>query len=272
RHHHRSGEMICRSERPIHAAVGFEALELHVAFEGGKPEDARLTVFVLHGLEKADLARDDRSARGEAWRPRFDAPEFASPAPGARLEIVDGDLPAVSGPLCLDCRYGSSRKAELGREGSTAHLDRADGINRQLDRIFPRHRIRPVRAVEHEGTLIAARTADVEQPVRSSYDARNQRQRVLKTLARYRRRLHDAGGESLDVSGDWAPVDGLRAGCHIDFLVKRLEIEPQCDIGWLVRPRHDRFDCRLETREFSDYRAGTGRHISKPKLPLLVRH
>ena len=263
--------MIGRSQRPVDAAVRFDTLKLRVAFEGRKPEDARLAVFVLDRLENADLAFHDRSASRETRSPRFDAPEFAGPPPEARLEVVNGDVPGVSGPLCLDRRHGAGREAELGCEGGTAHLDRADRIDGQFDRILAGHRISAVGAVEHQRALIAAGAADVQQTVRPADDSRDQRQRVLKPFARHRRGQHHARGEALDVGGDRALFDGVCAGGYADFLVERLEIEPQRHIRRLIRVRHDRLHRRLETLQFGDNRAGARGHVREPELSLFVR-
>src|ERR1700738_4213685 len=134
--------MMCRGSSPVDAAVRFEALKLRVAFERGKPEHARLAVFVLGRLEKVDFPFDERAADGEAWGPRFDASELARAPSEPGLEIVHRHVPGIPRPLRLDRGHGTGREAELGCERGASYLDRAHGINRQLDRILARHRIR----------------------------------------------------------------------------------------------------------------------------------
>src|SRR2546426_8147997 len=73
------------------------------------------------------------------------------------------------------------------------------------------------------------------------------------------------------MSGDRTAVDGLYAGCDTDFLMKRLEVEPQRDVCDLIWLRHDRLHRGLETLQFGGNRAGTGRHLRKPEQTLLVR-
>src|SRR5713226_867981 len=60
RHQGRSGEVIHRSDRPVDAAVRFEALKLGIAFERWKSEYAGLAVLVLDRLEKVESAFDER--------------------------------------------------------------------------------------------------------------------------------------------------------------------------------------------------------------------
>src|SRR5258705_917646 len=76
RDHGRAGDTMCRSHGPVDAAVRFEALELRVALERWKAEHPRLAVFVLHRLEEADFALDDRPTERKTRRPRFDASEL----------------------------------------------------------------------------------------------------------------------------------------------------------------------------------------------------
>src|ERR1700681_4500538 len=119
--------MIGRGDRPIHAAVRFEALKLRVAFQRWKVEHASLAVFVLSRLQHVDFALDERASEREAWSPRFDAPELARSPPGPGLEIVHGDVPGVPRPLGLDRRHGTGGQAKLGCERGFSDLDRTHG-------------------------------------------------------------------------------------------------------------------------------------------------
>ena len=180
-------------------------------------------------------------------------------------------MPRIPRPLRLDRRHRAGRQTELGRERGASYLDFTHGIDRQLDRILARHRIRAVRVVEHQRALITARAADIEQPVGPSNDAGNERECVLKPFARKRRRLHHARRDPLDASSDWTAVDRVLAAVHGDFLVKGIDVEAQGNIRGFTRPHGHRLDGRFETLQFSDDRTVADRSVRKSELAGLGR-
>src|ERR1700738_2363564 len=231
--------MIRRAHRPVHAAERLEALELRVALERRKTEDPVSGELVLHGLEHADFSANKWSTDSETWGERLDADELAAAASRARLDVVHLNMPDVSRPLSLDGRHCTGGPTELWRKGSTPHLYRGDGVERQLDRIIAGHRVGPICAVEHERALITACAADVQQAIGPTDNSGDQRQSVLKTLVCDGCHLHHPRRDAVDMCRNGIIRDYGSADGH--FLAKCVQPELEHDVGRLTRRQGQRF-------------------------------